>query len=339
MTDILKTPSYPNNKLFGRKWKISVLVPLSESSETNEYTAYVLSDSDQEDLSLKVTFKIQKFGWTIPNFSEITVYNVRPDYEKILFKNGMRVMVEAGYQNGDFGVIYDAPIFQPLWEKEDNVTSKLTFRCVDALGMIYDNHVETIGTPLDHQKSMVEQMMSRARVPFSATLSDKLVSNKLARPKVFFDSPLYYLRKYAQQNGTLPSVINNEVVVDKPQSKVTTNLQENALVVSPGKGGLIGVPTQTQDGVEFTLLLNPIISIFNPPMLIKIDNSFIRQTSLQYNTAGFSRLDEDFTYRVIGVTHVGDTRGNDWYSKVVGINQSMEGLRGAMFQTEQDTIN
>jgi len=53
--DILATQKNYKDKLFGRKWKISVLIPLSEtetSADPNKYTAYVLSNSDYEDQSL-----------------------------------------------------------------------------------------------------------------------------------------------------------------------------------------------------------------------------------------------------------------------------------------------
>lgn len=340
-TDILSTPECQNKSLFGRRWKVSVLIPLAENpdlTKSQEYTAYVLSDSDYEDTSLRVTFTIQKYGWTTPNFSEISVYNMSPETENLVYKNGTRIMVEAGYKNGNFGVIYDAPIFQPLWEREDYHTFKVIFRCVDAMDIIYENHVATVGTALDHQKNMVIQMMSRARVPSNIKIADNMVSKTLSRPKVYFDNPMIYLRKWAQQNGTLPSVIDREIILDKPQSAVTTTVQESAIVLSPDEGGLVGTPQQTQDGVNFTCLLNPLISIFFPPMIIKIDNSKIRQAALQYNNAGFARLDSDGMYRVIGVTHIGDTRGNEWYSNVVGANQDMEGLRPAMFETEQDII-
>ena len=94
-----------------------------------------------------------------------------------------------------------------------------------------------------------------------------------------------------------------------------------------------------EDGVTFMCLLNPTISIFNPPMLVKLDNTKIRQTALQWGSKGFSRLDQDWMYRVIGVTHVGDTRGNEWYSQVVGVNQDMEGLLPAQFKTANSTAS
>jgi hypothetical protein len=83
--------------------------------------------------------------------------------------------------------------------------------------------------------------------------------------------------------------------------------------------------------------LNPKIRVFSPePMLVKIDNQIIRQMAIQYGSSGFSRLDEDGIYRVIGVTHSGSTRGNEWYTMVTGCNQSMEGTLATMYKTQKD---
>lgn len=339
-TDILATQKNNNAKLFGRKWKISVLIPLNEtelSADVNKYTAYVLSNSEYEDQSLRVTFKIEKFGWKCPNFSEISVYNLNPETENLLIKSGTRILVEAGYVNGDYGVISDSSIFQPLWEREDTVTTKVTFKCIDAMGIIYENFVSSVSGPLQYQKNIVLNMAAGARRPFTIKkVSEDMGEVQLVRGKIFFDSPMHYMRQYAQQYGTVPSAVDREVYLDRPQDPIPVNLTKQALVLSPGQGGLIGTPQQTQDGITFTCLLNPKIRVFNPePMLVKIDNEIIRQMAVQYDSAGFSRLDEDGIYRVIGVTHTGDTRGNEWYTSVTGCNQSMEGTLATMFKNNK----
>ncbi len=342
INDTMKPPDI-ENALFGRKWKISILMPIDEtetSSDWDKYLAYVVSDSDREDTSLRTSFRIQNNGWEVPNFSEVVVYNLSPESENLVIESGTRIIVEAGYKNGNFGAIYDGSIFQALWEKEDNVTTKVTFRCIDAMDIIYDNHVEMVET-MKYQKDMVLSMAKVSRRPFNIKkISDELKSIELVRGKVFFDSPTYYMRKFAQQSGTIPSTQRRDIYLMRPQDEVPESITAQALVLSPGKGGLIGTPQQTQEGVNFKCLLNPSIMVFCPePMMIKIDNSYIRQYSVEYNSAGFSRLDKDGVYKVIGVTHQGDTRGVEWYSNVTGCEQSMEGTLAAMFKTRNDTNN
>jgi len=334
MVDKLKTPEYSNLPLFGRKWKVSVLVPKTPnvySDNVSDYKAFVLSDSTIEDKALRVTFTVQKFGNVAVNYTEMSVYNVMPELEIMLAACGTRVQIEAGYVNGNFGVIYDGAIFQPMWEREDHVTTKLTFKCIDTMDMIFANHVETKGTALDGQKNMLIQMMAASRKPFQvAHWSEGIVSNPLPRPKVFFDTPVWYLRKFAQQNGTLPTGIDRKIYMDRPQDTIPLgDATKNALELSPGQGGLIGWPQQTQDGIYLTCLLNPNITVFNPvPMLIKVKNRLIRQMEIPYNQEPIARLDEDNMYRVLAVEHVGDTRGQDWYTKITG---------ATMYDTVQST--
>ena len=70
-------------------------------------------------------------------------------------------------------------------------------------------------------------------------------------------------------------------------------------------------------------------------MLIKIDNSRIRVARQQLGQL-YSSLDKDGVYKVLGVSHVGDSRGNDWYSHIIACSQSMEGQLASMFSTQED---
>ena len=343
--DVMATPDYKGMKLFGRKWKVSVFTPINETVDDgwgsfsvpsqSEWTEHVLSDSQREDLSLRVTFNIQKYGWVTPNYSEITVYNLSPNLEKLVIENGHRVVVQAGYVNGEYGIVYDSPILQPLWERENVTDFKLTLRCIDTDKLMYENHVEVTAGALQYQKDMILYMMSKARKPVSKVyISDDIKSNKLPRAKTFFGEPKDYLRDFARQSGTHVSFLDNTVSISRVQSDVNSTVE--ALVLSPGVGGLIGTPQQTQDGITFNSLLNPALRILRPqPMLAKIDNKTIKQIKIAQGVP-FSRLDEEGIYKIIGITHIGDTRGNDWYSNVIGCNQSMEGLLAAQYSTFND---
>lgn len=340
----LVTPKYPNLPLFGRKWKVSVLVPIDESTvsiDAGNYTAYVLSDSDYEDQSLRVTFSIQKHLNVIPNFSEISVYNLGPKTELTLIKSGARVQVEAGYVNGNFGVIYDGAIFQPKWEIEDNVTRKVTFKCIDGMDIIYNNNVSAACPAMMYQKDMVLQMCKAARKPFNITyFSENLINNRPSKPKVYFDKPTWYLRKYAQQSGTTLTVVNGQAGIQRPQDIILAgNATTSALKLTPEDGGLIGWPQQTQDGVDITCLLNPNIDVFWPCMLVQIPTKLIRQAEFMYMQDPLAKLDEQSMYKVAGVNHVGDTRGQEWYTKIMGFDQAMEGQLATTFEGQMDSVS
>jgi hypothetical protein len=347
IVDKLVTNTYPNNPLFGRRWKVSVLVPKVKntiSKKAEDYDAYVLSDSDYEDKSLRVTFDIVKqFGIAI-NFSMISVYNVRPNIRNLLIESGARVQVEAGYINGHFGMIYDGQVFQPMWEREDYVTEKITFKCVDGHDSLYGNWTKGCSAEMDDQKNIVLQMCKQATKPVDIVhFAEGLVNNRLSRPKVYFDKPIWYIKKFAQQSGTLPTIKAGEIAIDRPQQIDATRV---ALKLSPGVageeggGGLIGWPQQTQDGISLTCLLNPNIDIFWPSMLVQIATKWIRQTEFVMGSTSPKPLDAQSVYKILGVNHIGDTRGQEWYTKMTGVNQAMAGYFVATpFGSSKDTVS
>lgn len=330
-TDVLKTPTY-KDKLFGRMWKVSVLIPKSKSttegSALSEYTEYILSSSNEEDKALRVTFSIERKYGVALNMSEIIIYNLNPEMENLIIENGYRVRVEAGYVNGKYGLICDSTIYQPMWEREDNVTTKLTLLCVDCLNQIHDNWIIDSSPQLQYQRKLVATMAKKARKS-PITLNDSDISPNAANARmprgvVVLENAMDYIRRYCQLSGTLPTVVNNKIVLHRMQDPLSAEAKKNMIVVTAGKGGsLIGVPQQTEKGATFTCLLNPEITVVMPPNVIKIDNSFLRQLKLQYGKTAFYNFDQDWTYSIVGVTHAGDTRGNEWYSNVVAINRNL----------------
>lgn len=342
--DVLKTPTY-KDKLYGRRWKVSVLVPKSKTTTTNnspdsEYVEYVLSDSDYEDKSLRVTFNIQKKYGVSVNMSEISVYNLNVATENMLIENGYKVRVMAGYVNGDYGLICDTVVFQPIWEREDYVTTKLTLVCVDALHWVHDNWIISSVPKMKYQKDIVSEMAGRSRVAIPVKESSFTEGNanaKTCRGTVVCENAMDYIRRYCQLSGTLPTVIDNKISLGRMQDPLKPEAQKKMITVTAGKGGsLIGVPQQTQNGVDFTCLLNPNITVAEPRNLIKLDNTILRQVKAQYGVTVFANLDKDWTYQIAGVTHVGDTRGNEWYSHVTGINQHLEGKFPTYYGSTKD---
>lgn len=118
-----------------------------------------------------------------------------------------------------------------------------------------------------------------------------------------------------------------------------------ALVINASTG-MIGLPQQTQQGITVRILLNPLVGVGQAVQIAnrliqpaQADLSFAPQTPgivppgtpdtgpsanhIPQNSPLFPGgriepmaqfLSSDGTYEVIAVSHVGDTRGNDWYS-------------------------
>ena len=83
--------------------------------------------------------------------------------------------------------------------------------------------------------------------------------------------------------------------------------------------GLIGTPVQTQDGADFRILLNPNVHVTFPAITITLDMTSVQQLKKQIGITSVFVLDQAGTYIAYAVNHVGDTRGNNWYTNVRGL--------------------
>jgi hypothetical protein len=173
----------------------------------------------------------------------------------------------------------------------------------------------------------VETACKDAKVNFPvANISDGLGEQVLPRGKVFFGKPTDYVENVCRGNNAIYYVEDGQMNV----YKLTDIAKDEALVISP-ETGLIGTPAQTTDGVKFTILLNPSIHITT---MIQIKNSeVIEQTQLPGQAQ--RPLDEDWMYQCIELTHRGDTRGNAWYTDIIGVSRYGKNALAAMLANAQ----
>jgi len=119
----------------------------------------------------------------------------------------------------------------------------------------------------------------------------------LPRGKVMFGNTGDYMRQFAKNEDALFFIddgkINMVKAADPPRGE--------AVSITPSSG-LIGSPKITEDGIEGRCLLNPMFKL----------NGLVHVESGDTGSA---------IYKVIKFTHIGDTRGNDWYTEFVGIAQ------------------
>jgi hypothetical protein len=85
--------------------------------------------------------------------------------------------------------------------------------------------------------------------------------------------------------------------------------------------GLVGVPEATQAGIELRVLLNPYIRIGTRVQLnqAEINTTTVRAQGFPaYSDISFyASTATDGIYRVLVAEHSGDTRGQEWYTKLV----------------------
>lgn len=302
-----------SESLYGRKYRVLV-------SNSNG----VALDVSQ----LRVTFKIIKTVMMQPNMSEIVIYNLSPETENTIIKEGNRVIIEAGYEGEQYGKIFDGNVIQPIRDKEDGTTYKLTLSALDGdrffnYGLYTGSFTRGLTT-----RQQVSELSSKAKIPSElGDISSGLSSAKLTRGKVVFGLARDYLRQLAKTENATFYLDDGKVNIIKA-SDLPTGKQFD---LSPASG-LIGVPAQAEYGVTAKMLLNPRVGLNK---YIHIDNSLVRAKQVELGTIQRS-LDRDGLYRVIKITHTGDTRGTEWYTEVETITQA--GMIPGMISTGGQSV-
>ena len=309
MTEPVSTGGQTTRNTLPAGW---VYTPAAES------TAVVASSSEFEPEALRCTFEIQKFAWETYWFGFITIYNFSPETENLVITQGMKVIVEAGYEDA-YGKIFEGNVFQPMWDRENVVDFRTMLHCIDGLGIV-DGSITNLTREAGYDyRALIAAMASDANIQIGGLMD--MGADKFPRGRTLFGEPKQYLREIAQDKNAQYWLGDGQLNMGNidDESQVDPN---EALVITP-QNGLIGTPQQTQQGVVFRTLLNPQIVIKKPPnlMMVKLDNTIIRQAKAQIGQM-VTLLDQDGIYKVIGIRHFGDTRGNDWYTEVTAVNRA-----------------
>lgn len=328
-------------KKYGRKYRVIV------ADENN---------AGLDVSNLHCTFVVNKAAIASPSTLELIIYNLAPDAENLLLTEGYRVMLEAGYQglasiekrvededadnttttvtesvtrdvdeNGEeelhaqeYGKIFDGLVLQIFRQQEDATTYTLHIIALDGDDFYYRNFSSRTILRGQTQREVLENVTANASIPTPINrITPTLSESVLPRGKVIFGDTKEVVKKIAKNNSAQLYVEAGEIYIEKLVDEIP---EDSAIVISP-QTGLIGSPEQTNDGVAVTTLMNPLLQIMG---LFKIDNSLVRQTKINLGNLGQVStlplaLDADGQYRIIQITHRGDTRGDEWYTTVIGV--------------------
>lgn len=290
------------------------------------YSLILANHSSQAiDLSsLRFTFQITANDVETPNTAIIKVYNLSDNTASQAIKEFDTVVLQAGYQNGNIGVIFKGTIKQFWRGRERNVDSFLEIDAVDGdLGYNFGvvNTSEAGATPEQQLNTYAQAMGLPVDKNAAAALSGNggVVLNP--RGKAAFGLARLYMRRLMTTYNCRWS-IQNGVVTVIPNDGF---LPGEATVIN-SKTGMIGVPTVTDDGIHVQVLLNPSIQVGRA---VRLNNRDITNVSAVHSIASnivtsfpsftsppqaFAKTSEDGIYRVLVVEHEGDTRGQAWYS-------------------------
>lgn len=282
-----------------------------------KWSVIVSGNGQALDLSqMHLIFSVNQSDVETPNNAVVRLYNLSDDTAStLLTKEYTRVTISAGYVEGPFGTIFDGQIKQTRKGRENQTDKYLDILAADgdeAYNFAVINQTLAAGSTIKDQITALAGTMGASGVTLGELPEWANAGNpQLIRGKVLYGLSKDYMRNIAQTNGARWSIQNGKLFLIK-----NTEYVQVEPIVLTSKTGMIGLPEQTQDGINIKCLLNPKLAIGQP---VRIDNASVQrqQFDVAYGAINlFPTISTDGLYRVIVSEFEGDTRGDDWYSKL-----------------------
>jgi len=318
------------SKFYGRKFQLTV-------TAANGTVFQFPAASNQPD-NLRIVFNIFTVFYQVYWWADIDIYNLDQFTSTALIqsagttqpyvKQGMTAILSAGYQQGNYGIIWQGPVFQARVTRENVTDFKISLHCLLSIDPLTRDAVNSSYSASQSQTGLIQKMANLAfgsSVPVTISSSAKVVNQ--SRGGVIFGTVKSTFDNFADENNMQWFVSQrglNFAKIDDDTPATDTSASVFSPPNAPGQqppeadGIIIGTPEQTQYGVRFRVLLDPTVVVKYPAQLVNINNS---QIVMQKRAIGeyLNVLDQNGTYIVFGVRYYGDTRGQAWYTEIDGL--------------------
>lgn len=282
-------------------------------------------DGQALDLSeLRFRFAIRRGDLQTPNSADVRVYNVSDDTADRIRQllpqpEFTRVVIQGGY-DGNYGILFDGQIKQIRRGRESPTDTFIDITAADGdRAYNYAISAITLEAGQTGAKDQIAAVLGgMAKKGVGTGYLPEIAGNPLPRGKVFYDMSRDALRQIAKNTSTNWSIQDGKVNFIPKSAYIPGEIP-----VVTSATGMIGLPTQTQNGIHVRALLNPNFKI---GQVIKLDNASIQSFRFGLgigNTTGnmwakqVAKTNADGLYYVMIADHFGDTRGNEWYSDLL----------------------
>jgi hypothetical protein len=275
----------------------------------------------------------------IPTNAVITVLNLDPATAAKAQSEYSKVILQAGYQSpGYSGIIFNGEIVQVRRGKIDPVTTYTEIFASESDMAWTQAVVSHSAAPGSSPEDTLNGIMKDSKLPdqWAGAYSFAPSTNGLntgyhkvvtgytyPRGKAVWGMWRDEASKWARQQQASLSIVNGEARF----IPLDGYLPGQAVVLN-SDSGMVGLPEQTENGIQVRCLLNPRIVCGS---LININEADIQRMRAPMLPGGFGQTQGAFVakgsgiYKVLVVEHSGDTRGNDWYSYLTCIASNENG--------------
>lgn len=300
------------NVAFGRKVRVTIYTP-----ENIENNAVVFeSNLVKGKYGLKISGTINKYFAIQPPDATIDIYNLsnvqaanimNMKYKKVgndYVEQQLRVKVEAGYEFGYFGEIFDGQILKPTMIKPDPNNTQLRLTCLNGANFVQagGSLTSTFNDGVNYY-SVARQIKENSNVDFKLELSETL-RNRTVDGSFVAGATLYDTYQDIANENNLLFGFDNDTVQLRDWTDALNNQTEAFELNS--ETGLMGIPSLTTDGVTVQSVLNPNYKVLTRIKLNNADISINQPDYLASRQIG-AWLSSDGLYIIKQVTHQFDT--------------------------------
>lgn len=260
--------------------------------------------------NLRISFEVIKTVEPIPNTATIKVYNLAENNVGAIQDEYDDVLLNAGYA-GSIAQIFVGNIqFVSHYREGPDFITEITAADGDRdYRNAYINETLAAGT---NDAEAVRRIIATMSKTSEGTV--QTVSATRSRGKVLQGPSREVLSQIARSNGTNWSIQDGELQMVRADSHTGVAWVLNAST------GLLEAPERNDKGISAKCLLNPQIVINGAIQLdnkaIKIKRQKQKALKTQKQQGEPARLSPDGIYKVIKLTHQGDTRAQDWFTLV-----------------------
>ena len=290
-----------SDRLFYRDWELIVGEKVTTTNAAQE-------PPEGRSFKNRLTFNVESTSVAASNKAKIDIYNISPESRSFLEQRNLVVFLKAGYEGSISTIFFGDVIRRETSRNGPDVAT--TLECGDAENILSSANIQ-LG--FDKGVTNIEIIQEAAAKLKLSTGIRKGITTKVFESGFSFSGRVTdLLTQLTRQTGTEHFIRSGELVI---LPVLEPDNQEAVLVTQDT--GLVGFPTKTIDGLEFTSLLNPEIQ---PGRAVKVES---KQFQGEFGTraeivASASLVASGDVLKTRKVIHEGDTAGGPWFTKVEG---------------------
>lgn len=262
---------------------------------------------------LRLSFEVVKTVEPTPNTATIKIYNLNDDHVAAIQDAYTDIFLNAGY--GFVAAQIFVGSIQVVSHYRDGADYITEINCADGDRDYRNAYVNVTLAAGTTDADVVDKIVGN--MPSTGKGVIQTLTAKRSRGKVVQGLARDRLDQVSGSNGTNWSIQDGKLHMVRADSKIGTAVVVNTMT------GLLEAAERTDKGISAKCLMNPQIVINGA---IQLQNEAIRakqckpkHTLTQQQSGPLVRLNPDGIYKVIKLTHEGDTRGNDWFTSMVCI--------------------